>query len=135
MVIDKVFLISTGVIRNGNNKVLLIKRGDGGKTYRGYWQFPEGKKEEGESIETALGREILEEVGLKMVSAKFTDIFVSKISVDEKKYLVVRSVFEVKCEGNVKVGDEHDEYGWFGKDEALMLKLLAGVSEVIERLF
>lgn len=55
--------IVLGVIRCGD-EVLLAQR-QGTQDFSGLWEFPGGKVEAGESVETALKREILEEVGLE----------------------------------------------------------------------
>jgi len=55
--------IVLGVIRCGD-EVLLAQR-QGGQDFAGLWEFPGGKVEAGESIEVALKREVLEEVGLE----------------------------------------------------------------------
>ncbi len=46
-----------------DGKVLLGQR-PAGKPYAGWWEFPGGKREPGESIEAALARELHEELGL-----------------------------------------------------------------------
>ncbi|HEY9108215.1 MAG TPA: NUDIX domain-containing protein [Roseateles sp.] len=49
-------------------RFLLTSRPEG-KVYAGYWEFPGGKVEAGESIEQALARELREEIGIQIGSA------------------------------------------------------------------
>ena len=51
-----------------NGDVLLAQR-PAGKPYFGYWEFPGGKVESGESILDALKREFVEELGIEVLSA------------------------------------------------------------------
>jgi 8-oxo-dGTP diphosphatase len=53
---------------NGQYQVLFAQR-PSGKAYAGYWEFPGGKIETGESVIDALIREIDEELGLHIMSA------------------------------------------------------------------
>jgi 8-oxo-dGTP diphosphatase len=46
-------------------RFLLTSRPDG-KVYAGYWEFPGGKLEAGESVEQALRRELHEELGIEI---------------------------------------------------------------------
>lgn len=48
---------------SGEGRFLLTSRPDG-KVYAGYWEFPGGKLEAGESVEEALRRELHEELGI-----------------------------------------------------------------------
>jgi 8-oxo-dGTP diphosphatase len=52
-----------------NGDVLLGQRPEG-KPYPGYWEFPGGKVEEGESILEALEREFVEELGIHVAAAQ-----------------------------------------------------------------
>ena len=55
--------VAVGVIIGRDGRFLLTSRPDG-KAYAGYWEFPGGKLEEGESVEQALRRELQEEIGI-----------------------------------------------------------------------
>jgi 8-oxo-dGTP diphosphatase len=55
--------VAVGVLIDGQGHFLLCSRPPG-KVYAGYWEFPGGKVEAGESIEAALRRELHEELGI-----------------------------------------------------------------------
>ena len=54
-----------GLIRRGD--AFLIRRRPAGTVYAGYWEFPGGKCEPGETPAQATARECLEEIGLRVV--------------------------------------------------------------------
>jgi mutator protein MutT len=56
------------------NRILICQRKDD-DTLGGFWEFPGGKREDGESLETCLARELMEEVAIKAnVIQKLTPI-------------------------------------------------------------
>jgi 8-oxo-dGTP diphosphatase len=55
--------VAVGVLIDAEGSFLLTTRPPG-KAYAGYWEFPGGKVEAGESIEEALRRELHEELGI-----------------------------------------------------------------------
>jgi len=55
--------VAVGVLIDGAGRFLLTSRPTG-KVYAGYWEFPGGKLEAGESVEQALRRELHEELGI-----------------------------------------------------------------------
>lgn len=59
----KVVDVAVGVLIRPDGDFLLTSRPPG-KVYEGYWEFPGGKLEPGESVETALRRELQEEIGV-----------------------------------------------------------------------
>lgn len=59
----KVVDVAVGVLIQPNGDFLLTSR-PAGKVYEGYWEFPGGKLEPGETVEQALRRELLEELGI-----------------------------------------------------------------------
>ena len=55
--------VAVGVLIRADGDFLLTSRPPG-KVYDGYWEFPGGKLEDGETVEQALHRELIEEIGL-----------------------------------------------------------------------
>jgi 8-oxo-dGTP diphosphatase len=56
--------VAVGVLIQTDGQFLLTSRPHG-KVYAGYWEFPGGKFEPGETVEQALQRELHEELGIQ----------------------------------------------------------------------
>ena len=56
-------VIGVGVVRNSAGEVLIDQRLEEG-LLGGMWEFPGGKQEQGETIETCIARELKEELGI-----------------------------------------------------------------------
>lgn len=61
--------VAVGVLIRPDGAFLLTSRPPG-KVYAGYWEFPGGKLERGESLEAALGRELHEELGITIAGCQ-----------------------------------------------------------------
>jgi 8-oxo-dGTP diphosphatase len=57
--------VAVGVLIRSDGKFLLTSR-PAGKVYAGYWEFPGGKFETGETVQQALSRELFEELGIRI---------------------------------------------------------------------
>jgi 8-oxo-dGTP diphosphatase len=55
--------VAVGVLIRSDDSFLLTSRPEG-KAYAGYWEFPGGKLEMGETVTQALARELQEEIGI-----------------------------------------------------------------------
>jgi len=60
--------VAAAVLTQPDGRVLLARR-PAGKAYAGYWEFPGGKVEPGESLDAALARELHEELGIVVTRA------------------------------------------------------------------
>jgi 8-oxo-dGTP diphosphatase len=68
--VDRVVVeVAVGVLIRPDGAFLLTSRPEG-KPYAGYWEFPGGKLEAGESVEQALRRELQEELGIDIGEAQ-----------------------------------------------------------------
>jgi len=65
---DAIVRVAAAVILRSDGQVLLAQR-PAGKAYAGYWEFPGGKLEPGETPRHALDRELAEELGLRVRGA------------------------------------------------------------------
>ena len=63
-----VLLVSAVALVDVDGRVLLARRPEG-KSMAGLWEFPGGKVQEGESPETALIRELREELGIDVTAS------------------------------------------------------------------
>lgn len=61
--------VAVGVLIDAEGRFLLTSRPEG-KVYAGYWEFPGGKLETGETVVQALRRELQEELGITIGHAE-----------------------------------------------------------------
>jgi 8-oxo-dGTP diphosphatase len=66
---DDIVDVAVGVLIDERGRFLLTSR-PAGKVYAGWWEFPGGKLERGESVVAALARELHEELGIDVVDAR-----------------------------------------------------------------
>jgi 8-oxo-dGTP diphosphatase len=62
----KLTQVAVGIVQNDKGQVLFAQRPTG-KPYAGWWEFPGGKIEAGETLAQALARELREELGIQIL--------------------------------------------------------------------
>ena len=93
------------IVRDG--RVLLLRRRF--SPARGEWWFPGGRVRWGEGFLDALRREVLEETGLEVRGCRFVGVY-SRVFPERHDVTIV-----YLCEGvgEVRLNEEHSEYGFF----------------------
>ena len=109
MVRREAVLCVDGVLVN-DNKILLLRRRV--NPFKGCWHLAGGHVETGESLKEALKREYKEETNLDIVVGDIIDYRIENTH-DRTKIIVVLEV--VHANGQIKVNDESDDFGWFCK--------------------
>jgi 8-oxo-dGTP diphosphatase len=99
--------VAAGVILNGEGQVLLALRPKD-KHKGGLWEFPGGKVEEGESVQAALARELLEEIDLVVDEA--APFLVIEHDYGDKQ--VTLDVWTVSRFSGTPHGSEGQEIAW-----------------------
>lgn len=94
--------VAAAVIRDGSGQILIARRADS-QHQGGLWEFPGGKVEADESVETALARELHEELGIVVGAARP----LIKIRHDYPDKQVLLDVWEV----SVFTGEPHGAEG------------------------
>ena len=122
-----VILVVTALIEN-KGKYLVLQRSENNITNENKWQFPEGKVKLGENLIKALKRELVEETGLILTSAKLFGIH-SNISKEARGvFRIFRTIFRCKTIGKVRLSKEHKKFIWADLKELDKLDFIEGFS-------
>lgn len=99
--------VSAVIVLNEKKEVLILKRAPSARSFGGYWNFPGGGVEPGETIESAAVRELKEEAGVD-VSEK--DLVYFEVASLPK--LMVHYFMTNKFENEVEINWESTDYKW-----------------------
>ena len=121
-------LVTAGIIRK-NGSVLLARRSPGEKL-AGFWEFPGGKVENGETPEACLVRELKEELGIQTrVGEKFSE---NLYQYDHGRFCIV-AYFVDWITGDPRP-NVHDRLEWVKIDDLMGYKLLPADISIAESL-
>ena len=120
--------VSSAIFRDG--KVLLVRRSR--SPGKGFYSFPGGRVEFGESLHTALHREVDEETGLRIEIldlAGWREVLPAAGSGGH--YLIMSFAARWTAREPV-LNDEHDDFKWLDPDALGDLRVTGGLKEVVE---
>ncbi len=110
---------AAAVIIRKDGKVLALRRSKDASSFQGFWNFPGGGIEKGETPEEAAAREVKEESGLDVNPDKL-----KSLGDYEFPYLHIY-YFEAKSfSGEVEINHESTEFKWIKPKEMLEMIFL-----------
>jgi len=120
----------------GRGPILLVERG--GSPLKGYWSLPGGLVETGESLDTAVRREVLEETGLRVKPIRMLGLFErilhDKSGRPEYHYLLADYICKVEG-GTLQAGDDSSRVEWVRRADLTKYQMTEGTLAVIENAY
>lgn len=120
--------VTAAIIRDSGS--VLIARRRQGTHLAGFWEFPGGKIEPGETPEQSLARELFEELG---VQARVGDLVGSNRHRYPRAEIELLA-YEVAIEGAVEGSDSHDGLRWVPTEDLLTYRLAPADVPIAEEL-
>lgn len=127
-------IVGVGAVIVDEGKVLLVKRKH--EPLKGQWSLPGGMVEIGETLETALAREMLEETGLRVDVGPVIEVF-DRIMRDEERrvryHFVLVDYLCWPAGGSLQAGSDVEEAIWADPPMLGDYALTEKATSVIER--
>lgn len=123
----KTIKVVAAIIVN-KDKIFATQRGYG--DFKGGWEFPGGKSEEGETPQQALVREIREELDTEIEVGKL----VESVEYDYPQFHLSMDCFLCKIKSGKLVLKEHEDAKWLRRDELDSVEWLPADKVLIEKL-
>lgn len=123
----KTIRVSAAIIIN-KDKILIAQRGYG--DYKGYWEFPGGKREAGETGEAAAIREIKEELNLDIK----IDDFLITIDYDYPTFHLTMDCYLASADVTEMHINEHQAISWISSKDLDAARWLPADILVVEEL-
>ena len=121
--------VTAGIIQY-QGKILIAQR-KSTKSLGGYWEFPGGKIEDGETCSDCLAREIKEEFDISINVGDFLMETEHTYDFGNLKMYVYRALWDGK--GSIRICD-HDDYKWVTLEEMKNYRFAPADIPVVEKI-
>jgi len=130
----RIVLVNRCFVLNEENKILLTQRALDDSYLPGYWECPGGKLDQGQDLNNAREREVLEETGL-LIRLTHPFVYADSYIVSSGKYagLPYICLFGISesLGGKLKLSAEHKDFNWVTYEEALDFELTPEVRKAM----
>ena len=117
------------IIRDDQNRCLLLRRSIACKHFVGTWEWPGGKADAGEMPDEAVRREVREETGLEIKLCGVAGAF----GIEMAQLRIAVLCMEARLAGGtLRLSEEHDDSAWVPMRELMNWKLTDGLREFAE---
>jgi 8-oxo-dGTP pyrophosphatase MutT (NUDIX family) len=132
--------VVTVLLVNDEKKILILKRSNLVKTYKGLWGGVAGYVEKDEKpYETAL-KEIKEEVGLENKDVELLKqlnpiSFIDYYEAKKYDWKIFPFLFKIKEKRKIKIDWEHSQYRWISPSQIQKFETVPHLKEIVLKLF
>lgn len=116
------------IVVDGAGRVLLIRRGH--PPAQGLWTVPGGRVERGETLHTALTRELFDETGLSATIGPLVEVFEY---IDARYHYVILDYLATDPQGELRAGDDATDACFVSLDEIDRYPTTAGLVPVLRK--
>ena len=120
--------VVAAIIHDAEGRIFTTQRGYG--EWEGWWEFPGGKMELGESAEEALRREIWEELETRIVIERL----VTTVEWDYPAFHLTMHCYWCHVESGSLTLKEHEAARWLSTDELESVKWLPADLQILEEI-
>ena len=120
--------VVAAIIHDADGRIFATQRGYG--EWEGWWEFPGGKMEAGESPEEALRREIWEELETRIVIERL----VTTVEWDYPAFHLKMHCYWCHIESGSLTLKEHEAARWLAADELENVKWLPADLQILEKI-
>ena len=129
--LDRIYVVAAIFVRenpqDSTPQILACQRGYG--KWKGWWEFPGGKIEPGESDQEALRREILEEMETDIQILRYYDT----LNYRYDDFLMTMHLYLCKLDGDQFVLNDHSEARWLDQHNLDTVRWLPADIELVSR--
>jgi len=121
------------LIENRAGHVVVLKRTN--TTFgNNLWCLPGGKVEVGQTVEEALAVELLEELSVRLISARFF-FYQDSLPMEPDGLHFINFYFQCDVEGDPVINEESSDFAWIGPDDVGNYEITFRNDEAIRRHF